>query len=243
MKGLQNSGAVFSQTHWTMVLAARQWNSPEARDALTKLCQTYWYPLYAFIRRRGHSPHEAQDLTQEFFVHLFEHSTLEQVDRGKGKFRSFLLAVLTNFLNNQWAKQHALKRGGAQALISLDEILAEERYSQEPANETSPEALFDRGWACTVAEQVMAKLKAEYAASDKSDVYAVLEPCLTGETDKGFYQQAAAKLGKNEGAVKVDLHRLRRRFGELLRSEVAQTVSSVEHLDGEVRHLFAALSA
>jgi RNA polymerase sigma factor (sigma-70 family) len=243
MKGLQNSGAQFSQTHWTMVLAARHWNSPEARDALAKLCQTYWYPLYAFTRRRGHSPHEAQDLTQDFFVHLLEHGALEQVDQQKGKFRSFLLAALTNFLNNQWAKENTLKRGGTQMVISLDEILAEERYRQEPANETGPEALFDRGWACTVAGQVMAKLKAEYAASDKGDVYTVLEHCLTGETDPGFYQKAAAKLGKNEGAVKVDLHRLRRRFGELLRNEIANTVSPEEEVDGEVRHLFAAIGA
>jgi len=224
------------------VLGAGQRDLAGATAALERLCRTYWYPIYAFVRRRGSDQHEAEDLTQAFFAFLLEKDTLKKVDRQKGKFRTFLLAALTNFLNNEWDKRQTLKRGGQRQIISLDEAAAEGLYLREPTDSLTPEKLFERRWASTVVEQVLARLKQEYVEGGKAGLFAKLEPALTGEVGTGVYAGWAAALGTSEGAVKVALHRMRRRFGELLRSEVAHTVSSPEEIDDEIRHLFAAIA-
>ncbi len=233
----------FSTTHWSVVLGAGQSDLAGVTAALERLCRTYWYPIYAFVRRRGSDPHESEDLTQSFFAFLLEKDTLKKVDRQKGKFRTFLLAALTNFLNNEWDKSRTLKRGGQQQIISLDETVAEELYRHEAVESLTPEKLFERRWAWALIEQVLARLKQEYASGAKADLFAKLEPALTGETPPGVFGQWAGELSMSEGAVKVALHRLRRRFGEVLRSEIAHTVSSPEEIDDEIRHLFAAIAS
>lgn len=240
--GDARKAASFSTTHWSVVLEAGQGDIAKSTAALEKLCRQYWYPIYAFVRRRGSDRHEAEDLTQAFFAHLLDKETLKKVDRRKGKFRTFLLASLTNFLANEWDKRQTLKRGGEYQIMSLHEV-AEEMYGREPAAERAPEKLFDRRWALLVTETVLAQLKSEYAAQNKSNVFVQLEPGLTGELDAGWYQARAAALNMNEGAVRVALHRLRRRFGELLRAEIGQTVTNPQEVDEEIRHLFASMSS
>ncbi len=233
---------VFATTHWSVVLGAGQGDLAAAAVALERLCRTYWYPIYAFVRRRGSDPHEAEDFTQAFFAFLLEKESLKKVDRRKGKFRTFLLAALTNFLANESDKAQTLKRGGQRQIISLDETVAEELYRHETIESVTPETLFERRWARALVEQVLARLKSEYGAADKALLFAKLEPALTGEVGAGAFAQWAAELGMSEGAVKVALHRLRRRFGEVLRSEIAHTVSSPEEIDDEIRQLFAAIA-
>jgi RNA polymerase sigma-70 factor (ECF subfamily) len=233
----------FSATHWSIVLAAGATDLARATTALERLCRIYWFPIYAFIRRRGSDQHDAEDLTQGFFAYLLDKDTLKKVDRAKGKFRTFLLAALTNFLANERDKRRTLKRGGQGQIISLDETVAEDLYRHEAVESLTPENLFERRWASALIEQVLARLKQEYAAGCKADLFAKLEPALTGETATGVYAEWAAALGMSEGAVKVALHRLRRRFGEVLRSEIAHTVTSPEEIDDEIRHLFAAMSS
>jgi RNA polymerase sigma-70 factor (ECF subfamily) len=234
--------ARFTETHWTTVLAAAAGGcqSPQAQQALARLCESYWYPLYAFIRRRGYGPHDAQDLTQGFFVHLFEHDTLQRVDREKGRFRSFLLAALQRYLANERDKAQTLKRGGAVELVSWDEAQAQAMYSAEPSDNTTPERLFERRWAGALIERVIERLRQDYAARGRAEVHAALCPWLTGEIESGVYAELAARLRTNESSAKVALHRLRRRFGELLRHEVAHTVAYAADIDEEIRHLFAA---
>jgi RNA polymerase sigma factor (sigma-70 family) len=232
----------FSTTHWSVVLGAGQNNLTAAAVALERLCRIYWYPIYAFIRRRGSSQHDAEDLTQGFFAHLLEKETLKKVDRQKGKFRSFMLAALTNFLNNEWDKQQTLKRGGKIQIISLDETRAEELYSREPVESLTPEKLFERRWAFTLVERVLARLKQEYATANKLKLFEKLERGLTREVTQDVCAGWAAALVMSEGAVKVALHRLRRRYGELLRGEIAHTVATPEELDEEIRHLCASIS-
>ena len=238
----ENKHGAFSTTHWSVVLTAGNDNLAGADNALEQLCQKYWYPIYAFVRRRGSDSHEAEDLTQAFFAHLLEKETLKQADRQKGKFRSFLLASLTNFLNNEWRKKQTMKRGGQRQIISLDETVAENRYQLEPAALAEPEKLFERRWALTLLEQVFARLKSEYTASGKAELFAKLEPLITGEITPGLYAELAAALGMKEEAVRVALSRARRRFGEVLRNEIAQTVASPAEVEDEIRHLFAAIS-
>jgi RNA polymerase sigma-70 factor (ECF subfamily) len=238
----KREAGAFSTTHWSVVLGAGQNDLAQATVALERLCRTYWYPIYAFIRRRGSSPHDAEDLTQGFFAQLLEKKTLKKVDRQKGKFRTFMLAALTNFLNNEWDKQQTLKRGGKRQIISLDETRAEELYSREPVESLTPEKLFERRWASTVVERVLARLKQEYATADKLKLFEKLEHGLTGEVTQDVCAGWAAALAMSEGAVKVALHRLRRRYGELLRGEIAHTVATPEELDEEIRHLCAAMA-
>lgn len=233
--------AMFTATQWSVVLAARESDPERAQAALEQLCNRYWYPLYAFIRRRGYSPEDAEDLTQAFFAHLLRKQALHLVDRDKGLFRTFLLAVLVNFLNDQRDRQHAAKRGGGKPTISWDELTAEQKYLQEPAESITPEHLFERRWALTLIETALLRLRQEYEASGKLELFRQLEPSLTGNVASGFYDQAAVKLGMNTGAIRVALHRLRRRLGEILRSEVAHTVSQPEEVEEEIRNLFAAL--
>lgn len=234
--------SAFSTTHWSVVLSAGQDDFAEASIALERLCRIYWYPIYAFIRRRGSNQPDAEDLTQGFFAQLLEKETIKKVNRQKGKFRSFMLAALTNFVNNEWDKRQTLKRGGKVQIISLDETRAEEIYSQEPVESLTPEKLFERRWAFALVERVLAKLKQEYATADKLRLFEGLEHGLTREVTQEVCAEWAAALSMSEGAVKVALHRLRRRYGELLRSEIAHTVSTPEELDEEIRHLCAALA-
>jgi RNA polymerase sigma-70 factor (ECF subfamily) len=221
-----------------MVLKAGQ----GAEEALLKLCQKYWLPLYAFIRRRGHAFHEAQDLTQAFFVHILEHHVLGAVGPAKGRFRSFLLVSLKHFLDNEWHKARTQKRGGNRVFISWDELNLEDREMLEPRDRISPEKLFNRRWALMLLERVMSQLRNECAAARKGDLFEKLKGYLTADAPEKSYLQIAAELNMSEGAVKVTVHRMRRRFGELVRAQIAQTVESPEEVSDEIRELFAALS-
>ncbi len=232
----------FATTHWSVVLEAGRGDLAQSAAAMEQLCQRYWYPIYAFIRRRGSEREEAEDLTQAFFAHLLERETLKKVDPQKGKFRTFLLASLSHFLANEWDKRQTWKRGGRAQVISLHEANAEEIYGREPVEPATPEKLFDRRWAMLLVEAVLAQLREEYAALKKTALFAQLEPALTGEINPGWYGSTAAALGMSEGAVRVALHRLRRRFGELLRREIAPTVVSEADVDEEIRQLFSAMS-
>jgi len=202
----------------------------------------YWYPLYAFLRRQGASQHDAEDLTQSFFAHLFEKDGFKNLGKEKGKFRSFLLAACTNFLRDERDKAGAKKRGGEHRIVSLDVARAEEFYGSEPAQDIDPRRLFERRWAFTVAEAAMARLKSEYTEGGKQLLFEKLQPYLTREIDAQFYAAEAASLNLTEGAARVALHRMRRRFGALLRSEVAYTVSNRDEVEEELRHLLAAIA-
>jgi RNA polymerase sigma-70 factor (ECF subfamily) len=231
----------FSTTHWSVVLTAANESSPAAFSALETLCARYWYPVYAFVRRRGFDFHAAEDLTQAFFTDFLERETVKQADRRKGKFRSFLLGALTNFLNNEWDRSLSQKRGGKYRFISLEGMDPEERYRHEPQDMSTPEKFFDRRWALMLMERVLDQLRREYEAAGNSGLLAKLEPCLTAEPVPGRYAIWAGELNLSEGAIRVALHRLRRRFGELLRQEIAQTVTNPTELKEEIRHLFSAL--
>ena len=232
----------FTTTHWSVVLSAGRDSSTQASDALAKLCRTYWWPLYAFVRRQGHSSHDAQDLTQEFFARLLEKDYLSAVDRSKGKFRSFLLAALEHFLANEWRNAHAQKRGGKFTFVSTDAETAEGQYLQVPASNLSPEQLFEQQWAMTLLEQTLASLREEFVASGKGALFGDLKIFLTGEKRAASYAELGPKLGMTEAALKMAVSRMRHRYGELLRAEIANTVASPSEIDEELRALFAALS-
>lgn len=234
--------ARFEPTHWSVVLTAAGRDSPEAAAALAQLCQDYWYPLYAFVRRKGFAPHEAQDLTQDFFARLLEKNVLKAADPAKGKFRSFLLGSLQNFLNNEWDRRQAAKRGGNAVTFSLDDTTAEARYRLEPADHLTPERIFERRWALTLLEKVHAQLKAEYAAEGKGGQFEALQVYLSGEPKAGNYGESAVLLGLNEGTVRVAVHRLRKRLGQLLRKEVGRTVANPKDVDAEINNLLMALA-
>jgi len=260
----------FATTHWSVVLRAGRFSDAaesRAAEALAELCRIYWYPLYAYVRRRGCEAHDAEDLTQEFFLRLLSKNDLAAVDRAKGKFRSFLLAAMKHFLANQWDRACAQKRGGkkgtnpdppsadalrdspkdtlhqgSQPLFSLDALAAETRYRLEPVCDVTPEKLFERQWALAVLEQVLARLEAECVALDGGSArFAVLKQYLTGGGSSGGYAESAAALGLSVGAVKTAVHRLRRRYRLLLREEIAQTVADPEAVDDEIRYLLSCL--
>ena len=234
------AAAQFAETHWSLVLAART-TSPEAAAALAGLCQAYWYPLYAFVRRQGHSPHDAQDLTQEFFARLLAKNYLADVDRAKGRFRSFLLAAMKNFLANEWDRARAQKRGGGDTVLSLDATAAESRYALEPADHASADKLYDRRWALTLLDRAIGRLRDEFARDDKAALFDELKFALTGDKADASHATVAARLGMTEGAVKVAAHRLRKRYRELLRAEIAETVATPAEVEEELRQLCAAL--
>ena len=235
--------ANFSPTHWSVVLAAAgRSDSTHARDALEKLCRNYWLPIYAFVRRQGHNPPDAQDLTQEFFTRLLEHNYLAAVDREKGRFRSFLLASLKHFLANEWDKARAQKRGGGRAFISIDAAAAESSVSLEPADAVTADKIFERRWALSLLEQVLRRLREEYTRDGKDRQFEQLKSTLTEASRSVPYAEIAARLGTSEGAVKVAVHRLRQRYRELLRAEIADTVADPGEIDDEIRNLFAALA-
>jgi len=230
----------FNTTHWSVVLAAGEASSPDAQAALEKLCRTYWYPLYAYVRRKGHSAHDAEDLTQGFFAQLLARESISQV-RGEGKFRSFLLSALEHFLAAEWNRARRQKRGGNCSVISLDAPKPEERYKLEPLDEQTAERIYERRWAMIALEQALDKLQGECHAAHKDELFERMKGTLTGESDAVSYADLGARLKMSEGAVKVAAHRLRQRYGELVREEIAQTVSSQGELDEEIRHLFAVL--
>ena len=230
----------FATTHWTVVLSAGHSETTRGRDALAALCETYWYPLYAYVRRQGHSSHDAEDLTQGFFARLLESETLAGVSREKGKFRTFLLVALKRFLANEWHRAHTHKRGGASFHVPLQGHTAETRYVAEPVEHLTAEKLYERRWALTLLERVLTRLGHEFDAAEKKELFEKLKPHLMADRAAIPYADAAMALSMNEGAVKVAVHRLRRRFRELFREEVAQTVAAPEEIDDEIRHLLSA---
>lgn len=225
-----------------MVLAAGRKGGDESHKALAELCEMYWYPLYGFVRRRGLGPDEAQDAVQEFFTRLLERETLGRADRGRGRFRSFLLASLENFLANRRRHERAKKRGGGRAALSFDFAAAESRLGLEPAHDATPDRLYERRWAMTLLERVLARLRDEYAAAGNAALFEQLAAHLAGEADARGYAEVAAALGMSEGAVKVAAHRLRRKYRERLRAEVAQTVADPADVDDELRALLHAVA-
>ena len=231
----------FATTHWSVVMAAGKSDSAQAADALEQLCRMYWYPVYAFVRRQGHESHDAEDLTQEFFARFLAKEYFGRADPMLGRFRSFLLACVKNFLSEQRRQARRLKRGGRQTIISWDSQTAEERYRSEPADPVTPEKVYDRRWVLTLLETVLARLAEQQSAAGKERVFTQLKDYLWGETRETGYAEMAARLSMTEGAVKVTVHRLRRRLRELLRQEVAHTVATGEEIDEELRHLIGVI--
>ncbi|HXP60565.1 MAG TPA: sigma-70 family RNA polymerase sigma factor [Dongiaceae bacterium] len=236
-------GARFTATHWSVVLHAQDPASPQAGEALEKLCRSYWPPLYAYVRRVGNDEHTAKDLTQGFFAKLLEKNYLADVRREKGKFRSFLLKSLKHFLADEWDKSQAQKRGGGRIMLSFDEQTAEDRYRLEPADEMTPDKLFDRRWALTTLEQAVGRLRKEYQDTDKAALFGQLQDFLSGGPGDSTYAEAAARLGMTESTLKSYVFRLRKRNREILREVIAQTVASPSQIDEELRDLRAALAA
>jgi DNA-directed RNA polymerase specialized sigma24 family protein len=232
----------FASTRWSVVLAAGDSSAPGASEALEKLCGAYWFPLYAYVRRQGHSPHDAQDLTQGFFAWLIESKHLRVADVERGRFRSFLLGMLKNFLSDDRKKMHAQKRGGGRTPVSLDAASAEERYHLEPVTELTPDLIFDRRWAWTVMEQTVAHLRDEYVAAGRAELFDALRQFQPGEDAGQSYAEVATRLGLTESAVKSAIWRLRQRHRDLLREEIAHTVATPADVDGEIRHLLSVLS-
>ena len=238
----QNAGR-FATTRWSMVVEAGRQSSPKAAEALATLCGMYWFPLYAYVRRQGHSVDDAQDLTQAFFVHLLDKQTLRVADRERGRFRSFLLASMKHFLAKQWRRAAAQKRGGGRAPISLDFDDGETRYRLEPSHTATPEKLFERQWALTLLARALSTLRAEFDASGKAARFASLKMFVGGEKSTVPYRELADQLEMSEGAVKVAIHRMRRRYRALLRQEIQQTIGVAEDVDDELRRLFDALTS
>jgi RNA polymerase sigma-70 factor (ECF subfamily) len=234
--------AIFATTHWTVVLNAGGPDTPEAQTALEDLCRIYWRPIYAFVRRMGNSPHDAQDLTQEFFARLLSSGSLREVHPEKGRFRTFLLVVLKRFLANEWDKARRLKRGGGATVISIDTDSVETSIQTEDPKAISPERAFDRQWALALLDRVLALLEEEHAAAGRGRVFEALKHTLTSDRGAVRYALLAQQLNVTEGAVKVAVHRLRQRYRELLRSEIARTVADPSHVEVELRFLFTALA-
>jgi RNA polymerase sigma factor (sigma-70 family) len=233
--------ANFVTTHWSIVLAAGDQESPQAQEALSALCAAYWYPLYAYVRRHGHPPEQAEDLTQEFFTQLLEKGFLRGVDPEKGKFRAYLMACFRHFLANERDRPLAQKRGGGKTHLSLDFASAEERYKLEPAHELTPEKLYERQWALTLLEQVLNRLRDESVRGGHGRLFDTLKVFLSGESPALSYEEVSRGLGLSVGAVKVAVHRLRRRYRELLREEIGRIVGDPSEIDAEIQALFAAL--
>ncbi|MHC1764793.1 MAG: RNA polymerase sigma factor [Verrucomicrobiia bacterium] len=233
------SAPLFTTTHWSVVLAARPGDSSKAAEALERLCRTYWYPLYAYVRRHGYSPEDAQDLTQEFFARLLAKDYLAAVQPAKGKFRWFLLSALKRFLVNARERAMARKRGGGRAPVPFDGEKAEDRYRLEAADHLSPDKLFDRAWAANQIDAAYRCLEEECALEGKRALLERLKVILSGDREVQTYAEIGADLGLTEGAMKVAVHRLRRRYRELLREQVAQTVPDGRALEEELRDLLA----
>jgi DNA-directed RNA polymerase specialized sigma24 family protein len=233
---------VFATTHWSVVLSAGDAASPKADFALAELCRTYWYPLYAYVRRRGFAEHDAQDLTQGFFAHLIERDSLRKVAREKGRFRSFLLASLNYFIADERDRATAQKRGGGCHVVSFNIEEAEQRYRLEPVDNRDPEKLFEHRWAMTLLDQVLDRLKEEFTRADKSELFVALQPFLVEGAGEQPYSKAALQSGMSAEAFKKAVQRMRRRYYQLFREEIAQTVASPREVEEELRNLCAVLS-
>lgn len=239
---LINDDQWFATTHWSVVLAARHRDSPEAQAALDKLCQRYWRPIYAFIRRRGHKLEDSQDLTQEFFARFIEKDYVHAADSSKGRFRTLLLTAVSRFLVNEWERSQTQKRGGKVVHFSLEDCMAQEGGWLEPAESSTPETIYQRSWAESLLKSVLDRLRAEMASDGKRERFELLKPFLAGEKDVPSGSELATRLGVTESTVYSLVHRLRQRFSALLREEVAHTVDSPQEIEDELRHLLAALS-
>jgi len=233
--------ALFVTTHWSVVLAAKDKSSPDSAAALEALCRAYWYPLYAFVRRQGHAACDAQDLTQEFFARLLAKDYLAAAAPEKGRFRTFLRVALKRFLANEWNRARRLKRGGGQAPLSLDTAMGEERYQAERGDGLPPDRLYERRWAMTLLEQTLGRLRAEHLAAGKTAEFERLKGVLMAERGTIDYGALAAALGLSEGAARVAVHRLRKRFRQLFRAAVADTVSGPGEVESELRYLVGIL--
>jgi DNA-directed RNA polymerase specialized sigma24 family protein len=233
----------FPTTHWSRVIRAVDAASPDAQVALESLCAVYWYPLYAFIRHRGHAPDAAADLVQGLFAHILEHNTLAAADPRRGRFRTFLLAVCRHFLADQSDERLARKRGGGRKFISIDTSNAESRYRAEPADALTAERLFEHAWALAMLERVLGILRQEYEQAGKGTLFQGLEPSLAGGPGGQHFAAIAKALGMTAGAVQTAAHRLRRRYRELVRDEIASTIDDPAEIDAEIRDLFAALAS
>jgi RNA polymerase sigma-70 factor (ECF subfamily) len=233
-----NGAANFNTTHWTMVLACEdESDAARAREALAKLFQTYWYPLYAYVRRRGYGEHDAEDLVQAFCLHLQEKHAIAKADRDRGKFRTFLLSSLQNFLGHEWERSQAQKRGGGRELIRLDAEEANARYRLEPAHAVTPETIFEKRWATALLEQAVSDLRADFIMRGKGRLFDGLSSFLTSDLRETSYQSAANELGLPLNAIKTTIHRLRRDYRSKLREEISRTVSSPDEVDEELAHL------
>ena len=231
----------FPNTRWSVVLAATQRATPGGAAALDEWCRAYWYPLYAYARRSGRTAHDAQDLTQEFFARLLAHRWLDDADREKGKLRTFLIVAFKNFMAKEWRRASAKKRGGPHAPLQLDTAIAESRYAADATPAHAADAAFDRQWALTLLNLTIARLSAEFADAGRPGDFDALKECLMADRGSLDYAAIAARLAGSEGAARVAVHRLRKRFRDLFREEVAQTVSEDADLDAEMRHLAACL--
>lgn len=237
----QSGGEAFQSTHWTTVFTAGREHLPGARQALERLCASYWYPLYAYVRRQGHAAAEAQDLTQEFFARFLERKYLQLADPERGRFRTFLLTSLKHFLINEWRKSQSLARGGGQKVLSLDAEQGEERFAAEPLTDHAPDTTYDRRWATTLLRSALTRLGEELAQAGKQETFEHLRGFVWGGDETTGYAAVAERLGMSVGALKVEVHRLRKRFGQLLRAEVARTVATPADIDEELRYLIAVL--
>lgn len=233
----------FPTTRWTMVLRAGELEAEGAAAALEQLCRAYWYPLYVYVRRRGHPPGEAEDLIQGFFADFLAHDHVASADPRRGRLRSYLLGALNHFLSDTKDRQCRLKRGGGRPTLSLDVAAGEAGYVHEPIDDLSPDRLFERRWALTLLNQVLERLEAEYRSGDNAALFSAIKGFLTGADESASYASLAPQLGRTEGALRVAVHRLRRRYGELLRDEIAHVVADPTEIDEELRHLTAVLSA
>ncbi|MEM7012444.1 MAG: ECF-type sigma factor [Verrucomicrobiota bacterium] len=234
----QTKVAVFPETPWTVLMRAREENT-SGSNALADLCQMYWYPVYAYIRRRGRSAHDAEDLTQAFFAKFLERGDFGAADREKGRLRSFLATAVSHFLSQERRAEQAQKRGGGQTILSIDAELAEQRYQNEPVDRLTPEKLFERRWALTVLDYVLDELRADYARQKKSDVFEALSGFLTGKAAAKNYAEAGESIGLSEDATKMAAHRLRKRFRNLLHRHITATVSA-EDVDAEIQWMMGA---
>jgi RNA polymerase sigma factor (sigma-70 family) len=232
--------AAFVTTHWSAVLRAGYGSTSEARAALEELCCAYWYPVYAYVRRRGHLPEDAKDLTQSFFLRLLSQKSFAHADPKLGRFRSFILGALDHFLVSEWKRVNAEKRGGGRAILSLDWAAAENRFDLEPADTTTPDKIFDKQWATALLDKVLAELEKEYVA--EKDLFQTLKQTLAGRRETQPYAELAKRLGMSEGAIRVAVHRLRKRYRALLQAEIGRTVSSPEEAKEELAYLFKSLS-
>jgi len=233
----------FATTHWSVILAAARDAEPQAAEALEKLCRSYWYPLYAYVRKTGRTVEDSQDLTQDFFARLLEKQYLERATSERGRFRTFLLSSLKNFLANDWNRARRQKRGGHAVFLSIDADAGENLYGAEPVETADPEKLYEKRWAGTLLDLTLTRVREEYTTSGRAQLFDELKVYVWGEHSNASYSEVATHLQLSEGAVKVAVHRLRQRFRDLLRAEIANTVADVSEVDQELRHLIAVIAS